>query len=480
MITEQTIHLETLFKLTARVVALTAAALLLGSCGTLDLLSSDVRAMAQDTKIYGSVTGSKKRVVKVLVLKKGRGGSGFTVADSASPNGMGDFAFLLPREKAYYLAAITKGDALKPHAPPELIGIAGNKVMKEIPWREDSAKQEIVLKLAPGIDRKTTIARDVARAVDEWKPESKAGSSIPIACGNVTSLKDPAFDVASGIKGLWAPLTAARLHGLGIYFLQPYLPAKVPVIFVHGIGGTPRIWEPLVRSLDKRRYQPWIYSYPSGLPIEDSAKALADLTHRLQRHHRFTKVHMVAHSMGGLVARRAVQMIHNEKHQNYVSSLTTISTPWNGVSSTVLGTLGLPVPIPCWFDLKPNGKFVGKILTDPLPVPHLLISTEKSRFRFALERRNDGSVSVDSQLDPRATSQATASLVIHEDHNSVLAAHETIEAVCSFLASPARAETQNRQPIHRSSIFVAHSMSGNDPPYLPLLDLLPPSRNSPP
>lgn len=443
MITEQTIRFKTSLGTAFRAVALTAAALLLGSCGTLDLLSRDVRAMEQDTKIYGSVTGSKTRIVKVLVLKKSTAGGGFTVADSTLPNGMGDFAFLLPREKSYYLAAVAKGDSLKQQAPHQLIGIAGNKVLKEIPWREDSAKQEIVLKLAPAIDRKTSIARDVARAVEAWKPGDGAGSSIPIACGNVTSLADPAFDARSGIKGLWAPLTAARLHGLGIYFLQPYLPAKIPVIFVHGIGGTPRIWEPLIRSLDKRRYQPWIFSYPSGLPIEDSAKALADLTHRLQRHHRFTRMHVVAHSMGGLVSRRAVQMIVNEKHQTYISSLTTISTPWNGVTSTVLGTLGLPVPIPCWFDLKPDGKFVGKILSDPLPVPHLLISTEKSRFRFALERRNDGSVSVASQLDPRATSQATARLVVHEDHTSVLAAHETLRAFGAFLESPERAVLQN-------------------------------------
>jgi pimeloyl-ACP methyl ester carboxylesterase len=438
MITERTIRFKTLLGTAARAVALTAAALLMGSCGTLGLLSRDVRAMAQDTKIYGSVTGSKTRIVKVLVLKKSTASGGYTVADSTSPNGMGDFAFLLPREKSYYLAAVAKGDALRPHSPPELIGIAGNKVLKEIPWREDSAKQEIILKLAPGIDRKTALARDVTRAVDEWKPGGGAGSSIPIACGNVTSLADPAFDVQSGIKGLWAPLTAARLHGLGIYFLQPYLPVKIPVVFVHGIGGTPRIWEPLIRSLDKRRYQPWIFSYPSGLPIEDSAKALANLTHRLQRHHHFTKIHVVAHSMGGLVSRRAVQMIANEKHQNYIASLTTISTPWNGVTSTVLGTIGLPVPIPCWFDLKPDGRFVGKILSDLLPVPHLLISTEKSRFRFALERRNDGSVSVASQLDPRAPSQATASLVVHEDHTSVLAAGETLGAIGAFLESTER------------------------------------------
>ncbi|RYD48882.1 MAG: alpha/beta fold hydrolase [Verrucomicrobiaceae bacterium] len=431
--TERTIHFETFCRIAIRALPLVAGALLLNSCATLDLLSKDVRAMDRDTKIFGSVIGTKARVEKVLVLKKSTTGDGFTVADSVKPNGMGDFAFLLPREKSYYLAAVAKGGSRKTDGKHELIGIAGNRAMKEIPWREDSAKQEIVLKLAPSLNREAPAARDVVKAVDAWKPENGTGGSVPIACGDVVSLKNPSFNAENGNKGLWAPLTAARLYGLGIYFLQPYQPARIPVIFVHGIGGTPRIWEPLIASLDKKLYQPWIFSYPSGLPIEDSAKALADLTHRLQGHHHFKKSHVVAHSMGGLVARRAVQMIRNEKRKTYITSLTTISTPWNGVTSTVLGTLGLPVPVPCWFDLKPNGKFVSKILSDPLPVPHLLISTEKSRFRFALERKNDGSVSVASQLDPRAVSQATARLMIHENHDSVLAADQTLDAVGAFL-----------------------------------------------
>ncbi len=433
--TEQTIHFETFRHIAVRALALVAGVLLLNSCATLNLLSRDVRAMDRDTKIFGSVTGTKTRVEKVLVLKKSTTGEGFTVADSVKPNGMGDFAFLLPREQSYYLAAVAKGGSRKTDGKHELIGIAGNRAMKEIPWREDSEKQEIVLKLTPTLNREAPTARDVAKAVDAWKPGS-AGGSVPIACGDVVSLKNPAFNVENGNKGLWAPLTAARLYGLGIYFLQPYQPAKIPVILVHGIGGTPRIWEPLIASLDKKIYQPWIFSYPSGLPIEDSAKALADLTHRLQGHHHFKKSHVVAHSMGGLVARRAVQMILNEKRETYITSLTTISTPWNGVTSTVLGTLGLPVPVPCWFDLKPDGKFVGKILSDPLPVPHLLISTEKSRFRFALERKNDGSVSVASQSDPRAVSQATAHLMIHENHDGVLASSEALRAVTAFLKMP--------------------------------------------
>ncbi|RYD34457.1 MAG: hypothetical protein EOP85_19830, partial [Verrucomicrobiaceae bacterium] len=171
-----------------RAFSLVAGVFLLNSCATLNLLSHDVRAMDRDTKLFGSVTGSKARVEKVLVLKKSSTGEGFTVADSVKPNGMGDFAFLLPREKSYYLAAVAKGDSRKTSGKHELIGISGNKMMQEIPWREDSAKQEIVLKLSPSLGRKAPAACDVAKAVDAWKPGSGAGGSVPIACGDVVSL----------------------------------------------------------------------------------------------------------------------------------------------------------------------------------------------------------------------------------------------------------------------------------------------------
>ena len=53
---------------------------------------------------------------------------------------------------------------------------------------------------------------------------------------------------------------------------------KTHVIFVHGSsGGTPRDFKFLVEGLDRERYQPWFYFYPSGMPLKKLGANLANI-----------------------------------------------------------------------------------------------------------------------------------------------------------------------------------------------------------
>ena len=90
--------------------------------------------------------------------------------------------------------------------------------------------------------------------------------------GSITSLDDPKFDEGIAKMGLWEPVKFSLKVGPGIYMLQPYDPAKIPVLFVHGISGSPRNWKPIIDQLDRSRYQPWVMAYASGLPLEVNAK----------------------------------------------------------------------------------------------------------------------------------------------------------------------------------------------------------------
>jgi hypothetical protein len=54
--------------------------------------------------------------------------------------------------------------------------------------------------------------------------------------------------------------------------LQPYDRNKIPVLVVHGLQDTPATWVPLLNALRSdpqidRRYQFWVYNYPSGYPF---------------------------------------------------------------------------------------------------------------------------------------------------------------------------------------------------------------------
>jgi len=107
-------------------------------------------------------------------------------------------------------------------------------------------------------------------------------------------------------------------YATGIYLIHPYDPNKIPLLFIHGLLGTPLSWQNLANELCSdpkilEHYQPWFFLYPTGQPVlESSAQLREDLqtTQRLfdpsgtavaSRH-----VVVVAHSMGGLLAHTLV------------------------------------------------------------------------------------------------------------------------------------------------------------------------------
>jgi pimeloyl-ACP methyl ester carboxylesterase len=91
--------------------------------------------------------------------------------------------------------------------------------------------------------------------------------------------------------------------------LQPYDPARTPVIFVHGLQETPVSWTAMIESLRNNswiteHYQFWVYSYPSGYPYPYSAalfrQDLDGVDRAFPNHKRFV---LIGHSMGGMICR---------------------------------------------------------------------------------------------------------------------------------------------------------------------------------
>jgi pimeloyl-ACP methyl ester carboxylesterase len=95
----------------------------------------------------------------------------------------------------------------------------------------------------------------------------------------------------------------------GLTQLQPFDPARTPVIFVHGLQETPASWTPMFDSLRndhwlREHYQFWVYSYPSGYPYPYSAalfrQDLDGIDRAFPNHKR---VVLIGHSMGGMICR---------------------------------------------------------------------------------------------------------------------------------------------------------------------------------
>ncbi len=91
--------------------------------------------------------------------------------------------------------------------------------------------------------------------------------------------------------------------------LQPYDPAKIPVLCVHGLMDSQATWTPIITTLRndpaiRSRYQFWFYSYPSGYPYPHSAaifrKQLDEIRAQYPGH---KKIVLIGHSMGGCISR---------------------------------------------------------------------------------------------------------------------------------------------------------------------------------
>jgi pimeloyl-ACP methyl ester carboxylesterase len=242
--------------------------------------------------------------------------------------------------------------------------------------------------------------------------------------GTVISLDDPRFTVESGKDGMWTPLQSVLENGAGIFFIEPYDPSRIPVVFVHGVSGTAGDFRALVDALDKRRFQAWFFQYPSGARLENAARFLQTLLAEMQARHRFERYIVVAHSAGGLVARSALTKIQKEGGA-LPCAFVTISTPWLGIESAETGTRLSPVVLPAWIDLAPGSPFVRTMFDTPLrpAVSWYLL------FGYAGGDGTDGAVSLKSMLRPVAQAQANDVLAFAESHRSILRSPESIRAV---------------------------------------------------
>ena len=104
----------------------------------------------------------------------------------------------------------------------------------------------------------------------------------------------------------------------GLYSLELPTTGKIPLVFVHGLISDPTDFHYLINRLEgdpavRRRYQVWVFYYPTSLPVVYSAMLLReDLTKFIQQldpagtHPALHRAVLVGHSMGGLLCRLAV------------------------------------------------------------------------------------------------------------------------------------------------------------------------------
>ncbi|MCE9610316.1 MAG: alpha/beta hydrolase [Chthoniobacter sp.] len=112
------------------------------------------------------------------------------------------------------------------------------------------------------------------------------------------------------ITGLMGALRADKfMDTTGLYMLQPYDPDRIPLIFVHGLISTARMWRNVVNEIEadptlRGKFQCWVFNYPTGNPVAYSALRFREDLAKEEKLHGFPHGFvLVGHSMGGIVSR---------------------------------------------------------------------------------------------------------------------------------------------------------------------------------
>jgi pimeloyl-ACP methyl ester carboxylesterase len=261
------------------------------------------------------------------------------------------------------------------------------------------------------------------------------GVAIPIACGEVASVQDKRFSPKTGEDGLWRPEHSLRSGNLGLYFTEPFDPSRTPVIFVHGIGGSPRDFAKLIPALDKKKFQAWFFTYPSGFRLGKASTALSEMISLLRKKHNLGPVHIVAHSMGGLVSRDAILKLAPQGFGCPVNRFVSISTPFGGYEAAASGVRHLRYPVPSWVDLAPGSEFLTNLWKRPMPEPsrHWLIFGYDTKQVPWLTLNNDQVVNLQTALFIPAQEESVKVFGIHKNHENILFSPETAAKVNEFL-----------------------------------------------
>ncbi|HSC82442.1 MAG TPA: alpha/beta fold hydrolase [Pseudomonas sp.] len=252
----------------------------------------------------------------------------------------------------------------------------------------------------------------------------------------VVDFDDPRFSAERISQGAWQPLDFLSEVGYGLYLLQPWDAHKEPVFLVHGINSAPPIWQELIASIDPQRFQVVLFHYPGGMPLNNSAYILSEAIRDMQRRYAIPRFHIFAHSMGGLVARRTIQLLEAGGGAQQQCLFVTLATPWGGHPSAASGVANSPVVAPVWRDLAPGSPYLQALFATPLPahIRQWQLVSYAGNTRL-LAQPNDGVVPLSSELLTAAQDEADQLFMLADNHTGILASTRSKELIARALGS---------------------------------------------
>jgi pimeloyl-ACP methyl ester carboxylesterase len=226
-----------------------------------------------------------------------------------------------PREAVHSLdvASALSIEGLRNDQRQDGIGVA--LVARTFPPRPDMGER-LMPRVLPvtALPRFANADRPVIELYDAFDAHSvpTAFGGVPLAVDYSTAFNAWARELPNDWVALMSMLRPPASIGPELVLLQPYDPAKVPVILIHGLASGPRTWIDLANDLlgDPRigsRIQIWTCRYVTSLPLLANRLAIATLLTDALRtldpegdDFAAHNVVLIGHSMGGVIARLLV------------------------------------------------------------------------------------------------------------------------------------------------------------------------------
>ena len=234
--------------------------------------------------------------------------------------------------------------------------------------------------------------------------------------GRIVTLDDPVFKQENASMGLWRPLDFINNISGGVFFLEEYDEEKIPVLFIHGANGSALNWKKVIGSMDREKFQPWLLYYPSGSRLDMISNYMMEVGITLWNRHKFEQLYIVAHSMGGLVARSFIMKHIESKSRVQIALSITINSPMKGMESAKSGVEYSPIVVPSWRDVAKDSEFIQKVTAWNLPegIPYHLV------FSYQSGEDGDGVVSLESQIPVGLQVEAEKIYGFNSGHASIL------------------------------------------------------------
>lgn len=139
-----------------------------------------------------------------------------------------------------------------------------------------------------------------------------------------------------------------------------------PVLFIHGysstvlgMGGGRHTWGNLPYLLDRKKYLLAEFRWRTAQKFQDAAESLAEAVQLLYKS-TGRRVHLVAHSFGGLLARTYIQNLTKKApFGDDAASLITFGTPHSGISPEECMRFGFMLPAGQFFDMSMTAQISG-------------------------------------------------------------------------------------------------------------------------